>query len=106
MQLVEGDRLHPGEKPACLSTRSEGERMVKDGFKMIEIARNIFSLVIFSYVICQKFSESFFISHASIVLQSEYCGWDKMESSTAFSSLLSQIHTSLLISASVLIFFT
>lgn len=45
MQLVEGDRLYLGEKPACLSTRSEGERMGKDGFHMIETVRNIFSYV-------------------------------------------------------------
>lgn len=46
MQLVEGDRLYLGEKPACLSTRSEGERTGKDRFEIIQIARNIFSFVI------------------------------------------------------------
>lgn len=46
MQLVEGDRLHPGEKSARLSTRSEGERAGKDDFKVIETARNVLSLVI------------------------------------------------------------
>lgn len=41
IQLAEGDRLHLREKPACLSTRSEGERMGKEGFEMIEMAGNI-----------------------------------------------------------------
>lgn len=47
MQLVEGHRVHLREKPACLSARSEGERMDKDGFEIIEIAGNILSFVIF-----------------------------------------------------------
>lgn len=46
MQLVEGDRIHLWEKPACLSTRSEGERMGKDGLDMTEVARNIISFVV------------------------------------------------------------
>lgn len=46
MQLVEGDGLHPGEKSARLSTRSEGERAGKDDLMMIETARNILSLVV------------------------------------------------------------
>lgn len=41
IQLAEGDRLHLREKPACLSTRSKGERMGKEGFEIIKMAGNI-----------------------------------------------------------------
>lgn len=79
MQLVEGDRLYLGEKPASLSARSEGEKTGKDRF---EVHTNCQKHLLLCHI--KKFPESFFISHASIALQSERCDWDKMESSAAF----------------------